>query len=38
VLSLEGAAMPSERRTKVPGLDDPALVPIELAQPWRENR
>jgi hypothetical protein len=31
--------MPDASRTTVPGADaDPSLVPIELAQPWREQR
>jgi GT2 family glycosyltransferase len=39
VLSLERTAMPDASRTTVPGADaDPSLVPIELAQPWREQR
>jgi hypothetical protein len=29
--------MPDESRRAVPGVDDPELVPIELAQPWRER-
>ncbi len=38
VLSLEDTAMPGPSRGTVPGVDDPDLAPIELAQPWRERR
>jgi GT2 family glycosyltransferase len=37
VLSLEGTPMPEESRRTVPGVDDPELVAIELAQPWRKR-